>query len=107
MTSENKSFSMSYLTCDFKERVALILMVCYVTNEVNKKRTPDKKVSCKDVLFKIVPPVKENLYTDFLIELGDMCDDFMYGCKTFDNFGIDPKTMVKQIRNILDTFLPF
>lgn len=104
---QGEIFSMEFLTCDFKEKIALVSMVCYLTNELNKKRDKEHKITCYDVLFKIDTTASKNYREDFLKGLAALCQDFMKGSTNFETFGIPPKEMPNMIRRILDSFLPF
>lgn len=104
---QSEIFSMWFLNCEFKERVALVSMVCYLTNEINKKRDKEHQVTCYDILLKVDTSASNNYREDFLKGLAAICQDFMKGCTNFETFGISPKEMPSMIRKILDSFLPF
>ena len=48
-----------------------------------------------------------NLPHSFEKALSIICDDFSYGCKEFPTFNIKGSDMVKTIKNILNSYLPF
>lgn len=86
------------------DKLACIALTCYITNEFKKK---GKDVTCYDVLLKVgkdFPDVQKNT---FLKSLGAVCEDFMYGCKDFVDFGIPTKEMPKQLKKLLDNYCPF
>lgn len=98
-----KFFSMNYINNKFENKIALISMICYVTNALRKK---NEKITCYDVLLKIVPDFGEVNKT-FLKSLAVICEDMMYGCSDFPTFGVTPKEMPAQIKKILADYCPF
>ncbi len=91
------------------DKLACIALTCYITNEIRKK---GKKVTCYDILLKIASQNKMNNFGEvekntFLKSLGVICEDFMYGCSEFLDFGIKPKDMPKTLQNLLDKYCPF
>lgn len=86
------------------DKLACIALTCYITNEFRKK---SKKVTCYDVLLKVGKDFPEVQKKTFLKSLGAVCEDFMYGCKDFLDFGIDVKEMPKQLKKLLDNYCPF
>ena len=102
---QGELFSLDFLTCSFRDKLALISMVCYVTNELNKKRS--EPLTCYDILLKIDASGDQKFREEFLKGLAGMCQNFMKWCDSFETFGVSPKEMPKAIRKILDFFLPF
>ena len=51
--------------------------------------------------------VEEEKY--ILIErlAGAICEDFMYGVKDFPDYGVSLKNMPKQLKKLLDSYVPF
>ena len=43
----------------------------------------------------------------FLKSLGAICEDFMYGVKDFPDYGVPLKDMPKQLKKLLDSYVPF
>lgn len=86
------------------DKLACIALTCYITNEIRKK---GKQVTCYDVLLKIGKDFTNTDKNTFLKSLGAVCEDFMYGCDTFLDFGIPPKEMPKQLKKLLDNYCPF
>ena len=39
--------------------------------------------------------------------LGAICEDFMYGVKDFPDYGVSLKNMPKQLKKLLDSYVPF
>lgn len=86
------------------DKLACIALTCYITNELRKK---GQKVTCYDVLLKVGNDFGEVEKNTFLKSLGAICEDLMYGCNTFLDFGIKPKDMPKQLKILLDNYVPF
>lgn len=99
-----KYFTLGYLNTNLSDKLACIALTCYITNEVRKK---GKKVTCYDVLLKIGKDFPDLEKNTFLKSLGAICEDLMYGCNTFLDFGIPPKEMPIQLKNLLDKYCPF
>ncbi len=95
-----KYFSLNYLNSNLGDKLACIALTCYITNELRKK---GQKVTCYDVLLK----VEQDKKNTFLKSLGAICEDFMYGCDSFPDFGIKPKDMPKQLKILLANYCPF
>ena len=100
----SKFFTLGYLNTNLSDKLACIALTCYITNEVRKK---GKNVTCYDVLLKVGGDFSNTEKQTFLKSLGAICEDLMYGCKTFLDFGIPPKEMPKQLKNLLDKYCPF
>ena len=114
-TIYSKYFSLHYLNSNMGDKLACIALTCYITNEIRKK---GKKINCYDVLLKIAcqnnprDNVINGQFGDvekntFLKSLGVICEDFMYGCNEFLDFGIKPKDMPKTLQNLLNNYCPF
>ena len=102
-----KYFSTGNLNTNLEGKLALIAMICYITNSINKNKDEVNKVSCYQVICKIGKDFPDEVHFDFFKALGAICDDFMYGCSEFPTFGIDPKAMPKEVLKLLNTWLPF
>lgn len=100
----SKHFTLGYLGYDMSDKLACIALTCYITNEIRKK---GKKITCYDVLLKVGKHASLDENCTFLKALGAVCEDFMYGCKTFPTLGAEPKEMPKQLKILLDKYLPF
>lgn len=97
-------FSLYYLNSNFGDKLAVLAITCYLTNAVRKK---GKNVTCYDILLKVCshfPDVEKNT---FLKSLGAICEDLMYGCDTFPDFGVKPSEMPKQLKALIDNYCPF
>lgn len=99
-----KYFSLGYLNTDVSNKLALISLTCYVTNEVRKK---GKNMNCYDILLQIGKDMPESVKDTFIKSLGAICQSFMYECNTFPDFNIKPKDMPKTIKNLLAEYIPF
>ena len=100
----NKYFTLNYLGRNMGDKLACIALTCYITNELRKK---GQKVTCYDVLLKIGNDFGQVEKDGFLKSLGAICEDLMYGCDTFIDFGIKPKEMPKQLKALLNNYTPF
>lgn len=99
-----KYFSLHYLNTNLGDKLACIALTCYITNEVRKK---NKNVRCYDVLLKICPNFTDVDKKSFLKALGVLCDDMMYGCTIYPDFGVKPKEMTDTLKNLLNNYVPF
>lgn len=50
---------------------------------------------------------KLGLPDDFIKGLSIVCEDFGYQCTDFPNFGLKGQDIIKEIRGILNSYLPF
>ena len=100
----SKYFSLGYLGNNMSDKFAIIALTCYITKEIRKK---GKKINCYDVLLQIAKDFSDEIKNTFLKSLGAICEDFMYGCEDFLDFGIPPKEMPKQLKSLLDKYCPF
>lgn len=103
-TVYEKYFSLHYLNNNLGDKLACIALTCYITNEVRKK---NKNTSCYDVLLKICPDFTNIDKKSFLKSLGVLCDDMMYGCNIFPDFGVSPKKIPETLKNLLNSYVPF
>ena len=86
------------------DKLACIALTCYITNELKKK---GQKVTCYDVLLKVGKDFGKEEKETFLNSLGAICEDFMYGVKDFPDYGVSLKNMPKQLKKLLDSYVPF
>lgn len=103
----NKYFSLGHINSRFVDKIALISMICYLTDYFNKDKDEFHKISCYKVIQKIGGKKYPELVDNFYKSLAVICEDMMYGCKEFETFGVNPKDMPKEILRILNTYLPF
>ncbi len=99
-----KYFGLGYLNTDMNNKFACIALICYVTNELKQK---GKNLNCYDVILQIGKDFPELVKNTFFKSLGVICDDLMYGCKVFPDFGLKPKEMPKTILKLLNEYCPF
>lgn len=95
-------FSLGYLNTDFKNKMALISMICYLTYQLKLKK-PD--VTHYQIVMKMADGL--GLPEDFLKGLSVVCDSFGYGCTEFPTFNLTAKEMIKSIKEILSKYIPF
>lgn len=95
-------FSLGHLEKDISKKFALISLICYVTEELKKKK-PD--VTYYQTIYKLASGM--GLPGTFIKALAIICEDFSYGCTEFPTFEIKPNEMVKTIKNLLGSYTPF
>lgn len=98
----NKHFSLGHLEKDISKKFALISLICYVTEELKKKK-PD--VTYYQTVYKLSQGM--GLPDTFIKALAIMCEDFAYGCTEFPTFEIKPNKMVETIKGLLGSYTPF
>lgn len=100
----SKHYSLSYLGNNMSNKLACIALTCSITFDLRKK---NKNITCYDVLLKVGKDFSETDKNTFLKVLGAICENFMYGCDTFPTFGIKSQDRPKQLKLLLDNYLPF
>lgn len=95
-----KWFSLGYIKGNFKEKIALISLLCALRYELRKKKS---NVNFYELLMKIDPSIP----IDFAKGLTVICEDFAYECSEFETFGLQIKDYPKTIKEILHKLLPF
>ncbi len=100
------NFSMSGLNTDISNKFALISLICFVTQQVRKK---DPETTCYQIIMKVVKDdTVDDYYLKFLRGLSIVCNDFMLNTKEFMTFDLhSSKEIIKKIKEILATWLPF
>lgn len=80
----------------------LISLICFITKHA-KEKNPD--ITYYRVIYKLC----ENLGIpdSFIKALAIICEDFAYGCTEFPTFGLKGNDIVKETKNILNTYMPF
>lgn len=98
----SKCFSLGHLNTDINSKFALISLICFLTFKA-KSTKPDV------THYKVIKSITRDTFypEDFLKGLAVVCEDFSYGCSEFPTFNIKPKDIVKTIKDLLDTYLPF
>ena len=99
-----KFFSLPFLNSNLGDKLAVIALTCYLTNEIRKK---NPETTCYDILLKVGKDFGEVDKNTFLKSLGAICQDFMYGVKDFPDFGVELKKMPQQLKKLLDSYVPF
>lgn len=102
------NFSIGYLNSSsqtrspFENRLVLISLICHVKYKTSLKN-PD--ITYYQVVTKLSD--KLGLPENFIRGLSIVCNDFSYQCKEFPTFGLKGQDIIKEIRAILSTYLPF
>jgi hypothetical protein len=86
----------------FERKLELISLICYVTHKTKLKH-PD--ATHYQVIMKLAD--KLGLPDNFIKGLSILCQDLSYSCTEFPNFGLKGQDIIKEIRGILNTYLPF
>lgn len=89
-------------TRDMGDRLALIGMLCYLTNALRKK---NPQLTHHDV----IKMCTKDLWVDNdqLIALGLICEWFSTDCIKFPNFGLSPKEMASKCTELISQLCPF
>lgn len=98
----SEHFSLGYLNVDINSKFALISIICYITYK-SKQKYPD--INHYQIIMKLSKGIE--LPDDFIKGLSIICDDFSYGCTEFPTFNLDKESMIKQVREILNSYIPF
>jgi hypothetical protein len=106
----SEHFSLGYLNpisenghSSFERRLILISLICYLYSK-NKPKNPD--LTYYSLVYKLSD--KLGLSDDFIKGLAIVCEDFAYNCSDgFPTFGLSGKDILKEIRGILSTYIPF
>ena len=102
------NFSIGYLNASpntrspFENRIVLLSLVCYVTYK-SKLKNPD--TTHYQILMKLSD--KLGLPDEFIKGFSIVCEDFSYQCNSFPTFGLKGQDIIKEIRAILSTYVPF
>lgn len=100
------NFSLGYINASgrssIENRFVLISLICYVTFKY-KLKDPDT------TYYGIITKLNKDIHLpeDFIKGLAIVCEDFAYQCQDFPVFGLKGNEIVKEIKNILSTYLPF
>ena len=86
----------------FENRLVLISLICHITYKT-KFKNPDVNH------YRVIMKLSENLGLpdEFIWGLSIVCEDFSYQCTEFPTFGLKGQDIIKEIRAILKTYLPF
>jgi hypothetical protein len=97
----SKYFSFGNLGISFDSKLALLSMLCHLTEELKGKK-PD--INHYQVLRNIVgTKIPDNVVKGISIVAKDMS----YGCQQFPTFGLTNKQMIDKIKELADNYLPF
>lgn len=100
------NFGIGFLNTNFEERLAVIGLICNITDKARKKKP---STTC----YQVIKSIMKNTFISndmekFIVGLSIMCEEAMYNCTTFPNFDIsDNKKIIAKIHEILETFIPF
>ena len=97
-----ENFSLYHLNVDMQKKFAVIAMICSLTKALQSKK-PDVTV------YQVIMKISQNmgLPDDFIKSLTVICEDFMTCKGEFLTFGLKIKDMPKEIRQILNQYIPF
>lgn len=104
-----ENYSIGYLNpvrtenyTSFERKLILIALICYVTHKT-KLKNPDT------TFYQVIMKLSQNLGLpeNFIKGLSIVCSDFSYGCNEFPTFNLKGNDIVKEIREILKSYLPF
>ena len=104
----SENFGIGYLNSSqttrspFENRLVLISLICHITYRT-KLKNPD--ITHYQVIMKLAD--KLGLPEKFLIGLSIICKDFSYQCTEFPTFGLKGQDIIKEVRAILGTYMPF
>lgn len=101
----NRIFSFGFLP-SFKDKLMLISLVALVTKQIRLK-TPD--VNPLEILMKITSQKRDDSqFYQFLEALSVLVEDLSYACSDFESYGYtESSKIIKKIKDILNTWLPF
>mgnify|MGYP003232594319 FL=1 len=101
----SKYFSLGHLSCDIGSKFALVSLICFLTKQARVKN-PD--ATCYQVIMKIIDGEESSHDMTFIRGLSIVCTDIMKNCNEYLTFDMkSSKEMVKKIKDILHTWLPF
>lgn len=97
----SKYFSLGYMNTSFTNKVALISLICYITEQLKTKK-PDV------THFQIIRKLGLNIIPEDVMKgLAVVCSDFAYGCSEFPTFDISDKKIPSKIKELLKSYIPF
>lgn len=97
-----ENFSLGYLNTDINNKFALISLICYLTLKAKDKK-PDV------THYNIIRSITKDMHIPHAFEksLAIICEDFSYGCVNFPTFNIKGQDIIKTIKDILNSYVPF
>lgn len=92
----------------FADKIELITLICFLTQQMNKK-DPEKFPDAKSVLDLIFKDSIDWSDSDYVIGLGIVADDFMFGVKEIEKPGnySSAKEIVTRIKELVEQWMPF
>lgn len=89
-------------TEDLGDRLALIGLICYLTDALRKKNP-------KLTHYEIIKMCTKDLWVDEdqLIALSLVCEWLSTDCRVFPNFGLSPKEMASKCTELISKLCPF
>lgn len=103
----SENFSLGYISTTngrsaIENRMVIISLICYVTYKA-KLKNPD--VTHYEIIMKLSKNL--GLPDTFIKGLAIVCEDFAYSCSDFPTFGLEGKSILKEIVAILKSYIPF
>lgn len=95
-------FSLSHFNVDCQQRMALVFLICFLTDKAKAKK-PD--TTCWTILYALNKEV--DLPDEAIMGLSLVCQDFFNAGGEFPTFGLSNKEIVPKVREILKSYLPF
>lgn len=101
------NFSLGYINAgnsrsSIENRFVLISLINHITYK-NKLKNPD--INHYEIIMKLSKNL--GLPDDFLKGLAIVCEDFSYQCTEFPTFGLTGQDIIKEVRSILNGYVPF
>lgn len=95
-------FTLSHFNVNNQEKMALIMLICYLTDKAKAKK-PDTTI------WSIIYALNKDIYLpdEILMGLSIVCEDFFESGGEFPTFGLQTKEIVPKVKNILKSYLPF
>lgn len=105
----SEHYSLGYLNLpsteehsSFERKLILVSLINYITYK-SKLKNPD--TTHYEIIVKLNKNL--NLPDDFIKGLAIVCEDFGYSCTEFPTFGLKGQDIVKEVVNILKSYMPF
>ena len=97
-----QNYSLGFCDIDLDTKFKLIGLICWLYDKLKPKR-PD--LTYYELLYGINKP--QIIIEQLLQTLAIICEDFAYGVKTFNTYGLEPNVVVPTVKEILKKCLPF
>lgn len=95
-------------TQSFNDKMELLTLICFLTQQM-KKKDSEKYTCAKDVLDMIFKDSLEWSDSDYVIGLGIVADDLMFGTNEISkpaNYN-NAKEIVNRIKELVEQWMPF